>query len=296
MTSSRRPTRDRTGHLRLGRADVRDGHPQRHAGLVLGRRPAGGAGRRPGRARPSRTARPDGRRGRRPPRRRRRVDAARPRAGGRGRGARPRRAGHRGRPRRPAGMPISVDTTKPSRRRGRARRRRRPRQRRLGRRRRTTRSSGSPRSAASRSSSCTTGREPATTTSWPRSSPTCGAALDRARRLGVAGRRPHRRPGLRVRQDRRATTSTLLRELGALRVLGRPSCSGRRASRPSARSSTCRPTSGSRRRSRRPRSASRPAPTSSGSTTSEANVRAARMSDAIVRGDLAARTDATGSS
>ena len=66
------------GELRLGRAHVRHGHRQRHARLVLRRRPAGadadpavGGGRRP--------AAGDGRGRRRPPRRRRRVHPTRPR-------------------------------------------------------------------------------------------------------------------------------------------------------------------------------------------------------------------------
>ena len=61
---------DRTDHLRLGRPDLRDGHPQRHPGFLLGRRPArhGRSGRGRRRAGPA-----HGGRGRGPPRHRRRV-------------------------------------------------------------------------------------------------------------------------------------------------------------------------------------------------------------------------------
>ena len=118
--------------------------------------------------------------------------------------------------------------------------------------------------------------------------PASGRSSGRSR-LGVRRGSTHRRPGHRLRQDAPSQNLELLREprRAAGRSAGR-SCSGRRASRRSARCSTCRPTSGSRRRSRRPRSGSPPASTSSASTTCEANVRAARMSDAVVRGDLAA--------
>ena len=64
---------DRAGHVQLGRADVRHGHRQRHARLLLRRRPPGGRGRS-GRGR-GRARAPDGGRRRRPARRRRRIHA-----------------------------------------------------------------------------------------------------------------------------------------------------------------------------------------------------------------------------
>ncbi len=86
-----RPHPDRPGHVRLGRADVRDGHPQRHARFVLGRRPPRGH-------RPRRSGRgdraPDGRRRRRPARYRRRVDPTRARLRRCDRGDAPRDPGH----------------------------------------------------------------------------------------------------------------------------------------------------------------------------------------------------------
>ena len=73
---------DRAADVRLGRAHVRDGHPQRHAGFVLRRRLA--AWRRPDH-RGRRAGSADGRGGRRTSRCGRRVDQTRSRAG-RGRG------------------------------------------------------------------------------------------------------------------------------------------------------------------------------------------------------------------
>ena len=74
-------------------------------------------------------------------------------------------------------------------------------------------------------------------------------------RLGVRVGRPHRRSGLRLRQDARPQPRAAARARRRCACSAGRSCSGRRASRPSGGSSTCPPTSGSRRRSRRPRSA-----------------------------------------
>ena len=82
-----------------------DGRRQRHARLVLRRRPV------PRPAAAVAHARALVARGRRPPRRRRRVDPPRRRAGGRRGGAAPRRAGDRG-ARRAARVPLSIDTSK----------------------------------------------------------------------------------------------------------------------------------------------------------------------------------------
>ena len=230
----------------------------------------------------------DGRRGRRHPRRRRRVDPARPRAGRRRRGASPGRARSSRAIR--AALPGHADQRRHDearRRRGRPRRRRRPPQRRLGRRRRTTRSPGSPptrgvpivvmhnRAEAALHEPRGRGRR---RPRRPRSSARSG--------LGVAWERHHRRPGLRVRQDARAQPRAAPRARRAPRCSAGRSCSG--TSRKSTLGTGPRPAG--RRAARgdarddRPRR-SPPASTSSASTTSAPNVRAARMSDAIVRGD-----------
>ena len=218
--------------------------------------------RRPG-ARPA-----DGGRGRRPARRRRRIEPAGPRRRGRGRGGAAGRAGRRRDPSRPCRTCRSASTR-------RSRRSPRPRST-PGRRSSTTsgaslptaRCAGSPRTAACRSCSCTTGPRPATTD-------LVGEVLadlrsgDRAR---PRGRRPggldRRRPGLRLRQGTRPQPRAARRARPAAGRWAGRSSSARRASRPSARSSTCPPTSAWRRPSPRPRWPSGPGSTSCASTTS----------------------------
>ena len=132
---------DRPRHVPLGRADVRDGDPQRDARLVLRGRPAdrdrGRRRRRSGRPRPDRDRRrdgpPDGRGGRGHPRRRGRVDPAGPRTGRPRRGTASGRAGHRGPARGAPRHTAQHRHHQAGRGRGRARRRRRPGQRRVGR-------------------------------------------------------------------------------------------------------------------------------------------------------------------
>ena len=80
----------------------------------------------------------------------------------------------------------------------------------------------SPPPAASRSSSCTTGRRPATRTSSPRSSPTCGRRVERARRGRRRAGERHRRSGHRLRQDRRAQPRAAPRPRPRCASLGRP--------------------------------------------------------------------------
>ena len=119
---------------------------------------------------------------------------------------------------------------------------------------------------------------------------------DRAGRRGRRRReKDHRRPGIRLRQDGRSTTSTLLRELGALRVARPadparhvaevdprqgPRPAGRRATRGDARDD------GPRDR--------RPAPTSSASTTSGPTSARRGSADAIIRGNWRASATAEG--
>ena len=212
----------------------------------------------------------DGRRRRRPARHRRRVDAAGPR-----RRSTPRRswrASCRSSRAVRAALPDDADQRRhdeAGRRRGGARGRRRPDQRRLGRRagRRASRGVAATHEvpivlmhnraeAALRRPRRRGRRGPAARRSIGRS------------RAGVALGRPDRRPGLRLREDGRAEPRAAPRPRARSGPWVARSCSARHASRPSARSSTCRPTSGSRRRSRRRRSGSPPASTSSGSTTS----------------------------
>ena len=103
-------------------------------------------------------------------------------------------------------------------------------------------------------------------------------------RLGVAGDDLIVDPGHRVRQDGRARTSTLLRELGALRVLGRPILLG------TSRKSTLGKVLDLPADQRLEATLATTALGVAGGADIvrvhdvEANVRAARMSDAIVRG------------
>ena len=102
---------------------------------------------------------------------------------------------------------------------------------------------------------------------------------------GVARARSDRRPGHRLRQDARARTSRCCAGSAALPAAG-PADPARHVAQVDARArcSTCRPISASRRRSRRPRSASRAGVDIVRVHDVQANVRAARMTDAVVRG------------
>ena len=256
---------DRPARLPLGRAHVRDGHPQRDPRFVLGRRAAGGGGD------PVEAALATGRR---------MVEEGADILDVGGESTRP---GHvpvaEDEERRRIvpviaalraalpDTPLSIDTTKPAvaeaalaagadlindvwavgdgRRAGPTRRR--------------------PRRA--RSSSCTTGPRPATRASCPSSSRTSSARSSAPLRLGLRVGGPHRRSRLRVRQDRRAQPRAAARARRRCACWAGRSCSGPAASRPSVASWTCRPTSASRHRWPRPRWASPAVPTSSGSTT-----------------------------
>ena len=112
-------------------------------------------------------------------------------------------------------------------------------------------------------------------------------AIERALALGVAVGRPHRRPGLRLRQDARPQPGAPPRARRAAHPRAGRSCSARAASRPSGASSDLPADQ---------RLEATLATTALGIAGGadivrvhdvEANVRAARMSDAIVRGDLA---------
>ena len=133
-------------------------------------------------------------------------------------------------------------------------------------------------------SSCTTAPRPRLRR---RSSREVVADLERALERALRGRRAGRDlivdPGIGFGKTADAQRR-VLRHLGALERSAGRSSSAPRASRPSAGSSTCRPRSASRRRSRRPRSASRPGSDIVRVHDVAANVRAARVSDAIVRG------------
>ena len=126
--------------------------------------------------------------------------------------------------------------------------------------------------------------EAATRRSSPRSIADLQRAIERALALGVALGRPDRRSGVRVRQDRRAQPRADARTgqpddaRPADPARGEPQVDAGTHPRPAGRRS------GSRRRWQRLRSGSPAGPTSSGSTMSRPNVRAARISDAIVRG------------
>ena len=125
-------------------------------------------------------------------------------------------------------VPISIDTTKPERRRGSPRRRRGPAQRRLGRgpatalaRLAAERGVPDRRDAQPRRGAL---RRPA----WRRWSPTCARRSTAPWPAGVAWERPDRRPGLRVRQDAPTTTWRCCATSPRCTSLGRPSCSARR--------------------------------------------------------------------
>ena len=269
-----------------GDADLRDGHPQRHPRLVLRRRPASAGGARPGGSRPRSAAGPG-----------RMVDEGADLLDVGGESTRPGHArGRRRRARSPGSCPVVARAPRgPARhadqhrhdeaggRRGGARRRRGPAQRRLGRgaddelaparrrARRPDRPDAQPGRAALREPRRGGRRRPAARRSSGRSPP----ASPGTRSSSIPGSGSARPP---------TTTSPSCATSRRCACWAGRSCSARRASRPSARSSTCRPTSGSRRPSRRPPSGSPPGSTSSASTTSAPNVRAARMADAIVRG------------
>ncbi len=108
-------------------------------------------------------------------------------------------------------------------------------------------------------------------------------ALERAAALGVPWDDLIVDPGLRVRQDARPQPRAACASSTRCACWAGRSCSARAASRPSGASSTCPPISASRRRWRRRRSGSPPALDIVRVHDVEANVRAARMTDAVVR-------------
>ena len=120
--------------------------------------------------------------------------------------------------------------------------------------------------------------------SCPRSSPTCSARSSARSPLGVDRGRPDRRSGFRLRQDAPSTTWSCCASWTRCSCSADRSCSGRAGNRPSGGSSTCRPSE---------RLEATLATTALGIAAGvdivrvhdvAANVRAARMADAIVRG------------
>ena len=270
--------RDRPGDVPLGRADVRDGHPQRDAGLVLRRRPARPAGDDPvarGR-RHGRGAMVDegadildvGGESTRPGHAT--VDARRGASPGSCRSSRAIRGGA-------AGHADQHRHDEARRRRGRPRRRRGPDQRRLGRRRRRRAAPARRRPRRPARPDAQPGRGRATRTSSPRSSPTSSArSTGRSRSASPGNDSSSTRASGSAR--RRSTTSSCCASSTRSALLGRPILLGTRRKSTLGRvldlpaderlEATLATTALGDRR---------PAPTSSASTTSGPNVRAARM-------------------
>ena len=242
---------------------------------------------RPGRA--------HGGRRRRHPRRRRRVDAPGPSARVEAEEARRVVGVIRAIRARLPDVPISIDTSKPAVARGRPDGRRRHPQRRC----RGDLCGGAggrsrPRIGAPLHPHARSAPSPGTGTSSARSSTTCAARVERAVAAGCRTRRAHRRSGHRLRQDRRAEPRAAARPGRAPRARPADARWAPAASRPSGGCSGC-PVEerlegtlattalggrGGRRHRARPRRA--------------ANVRVARMSDAIVRGGWHDRTRCRG--